>query len=169
MGNKQSSEEPAPLTAAEHGFGVGDRVQTQWTVEEGGNDQWYPGTVSVALRANIHAVPPSRAHSCPILSAHGNTHILLLLPSISFNSQAIRPPQIVKVLKDGQCKIKYDDGDKWTGDARYIMRLTGSAPTVSTIVQAVPDGPVLTATPSIPQATVVPAQAVAVDASVVAK
>lgn len=45
MGNKQSSE-PAPLSAAEHGFVVGDRVQTQWTEEEGGNDQWYPGTVS---------------------------------------------------------------------------------------------------------------------------
>lgn len=58
MGNKQSSE-PAPLSAAEHGFVVGDRVQTQWTVEEGGNDQWYPGTVSFARSRNaaIHAAP----------------------------------------------------------------------------------------------------------------
>lgn len=78
----------------------------------------------------------------------------------------------MKVLKDGRCKIHYDDGDKWTGDARYIMRLTGAiptGPTVSTLVQAVPDGPVLVAAPSIPQATIVPAQAVAVDAGDVAK
>ena len=31
----------------------------------------------------------------------------------------------MRVLSQGQCKIKYDDGDSWTGDGRYIMRLDG--------------------------------------------
>ena len=31
MGGKPSKDEPTPLTAAEHNFQVGDRVQTQWT------------------------------------------------------------------------------------------------------------------------------------------
>ena len=111
MGNKQSSspDEPPPLTQLEHGWYEGDRVQTQWTVEEGGNDEWYPGTVA-------------------------------------------------KVLKDGKCKLKYDDGDSWTGDARFIMRLTdGAAPMASTVVSVVPDsGPVLVAQTALPHATVVP-------------
>ena len=65
------------MTAAQHGFKAGDRVQTQWTVEEGGDDSWYSGT-------------------------------------------------ILNVLGDGRCKIKYDDGDSWTGDGRYVMRLAGA-------------------------------------------
>ena len=36
----------APKTQAEHGFAEGDRVQTQWSVEEGGNDEWFPATVA---------------------------------------------------------------------------------------------------------------------------
>ena len=71
----------APKTALEHGFMEGERVQTQWTVEEGGDDAWWPATV-------------------------------------------------VKVLKDGKCELKYDDGDSWTGDARYIVRLTLAAEAV---------------------------------------
>lgn len=126
--------------------------------------------------ANPHAVPldaPPRAIHAVLASICGSCYSSSVQQS-AHERFPVRPDpiQIVKVLKDGQCKINYDDGDKWTGDARYIMRLTGSVPTgptVSTLVQAVPDGPVLVAAPSIPQATVVPAQAVAVDASVVAK
>lgn len=153
MGNKQSAaaaDEPPPLTAAQHGLQVGDRVQTQWTVEEGGNDQWYPGTVS------CHPAP----HQCRSRSS-----------TLTLDATAAPLGQVSKVLKDGRCKLAYADGDSWTGDARFIMRLTGSAqgPTVSTVVSVVPDGgPVLVAAPSIPQATVVPAQTVAVDAKVVA-
>ena len=36
----------APKTQAEHGFAEGDRVQTQWSVEEGGNGEWFPATVA---------------------------------------------------------------------------------------------------------------------------
>jgi len=113
-GSKKSSDEPPPLSQAEHGFVEGDRIQTQWTVEEGGNDQWYPGTVA-------------------------------------------------KVLKDGRCKLKYDDGDSWTGDARFMMKLTdGAAPTASIVVSVVPDGgTVLVAQTALVQATVVPVVSVA--------
>ena len=79
MGGKGSREELSPLPASSHGLKVGDRCQTQWTIEEGGNDCWYTGTIS-------------------------------------------------KVHKDGRCHIKYDDGDSWTGDARYIMRHVSGAP-----------------------------------------
>lgn len=75
MGNKQSAaaaDEPPPLTAAQHGLQVGDRVQTQWTVEEGGNDQWYPGTVSCRLLSVVtraaarlrRTQPPCRLARC---------------------------------------------------------------------------------------------------------
>ena len=121
----------------------------------------------LTLLQNTRGAALSRRTSVPLHRCSQQPEIRSTCPPFS-SSQALRHLQIVKVLKDGQCKIKYDDGDKWTGDARYIMRLTGSAPTVSTLVQAVPDGPVLVAAPAIPQATVVPAQAVAVDASVVA-
>lgn len=50
-----------------------------------------------------------------------------------------------------------DDGDKWTGDARYIMRVTdGAAPavTTATVVEVVQQpGPVLTAVVAAPAQT----------------
>jgi hypothetical protein len=47
----------------------GDRVQTEWLVEEGGDGRWYQGVCK-------------------------------------------------RVTVEGRCKIVYDDGDSWTGDAR---------------------------------------------------
>ena len=58
---------------------VGSRVKTQWTRAEGGNGQWYTGTVT-------------------------------------------------KVYASGRAAIRYDDGDRWTGDAkRWIYLVTRSA------------------------------------------
>ena len=40
MGNAKSAPGEPPMTAEQHGFRPGDRVQTQYTVEEGGDDSW---------------------------------------------------------------------------------------------------------------------------------
>eukprot|EP01050_Picozoa_sp_SAG11_P009759 SAG11_NODE_941_length_6455_cov_5.508181_3_plen_126_part_00 len=48
--NPAAADEPPPLTQEQHGMKVGDRVQTQYTVEEGGDDSWYPGTIIKIMR-----------------------------------------------------------------------------------------------------------------------
>jgi len=52
----------------------GDRVQTQWERDEGGNDKWFCGIVQEAY-------------------------------------------------ENGKVKLKYDDGDDWTGKAVYVLKL----------------------------------------------
>ena len=61
---------------------VGSRVQSQWTVEEGGNGEWFSGRVE-ACYAN------------------------------------------------GDCKVKFDDGDSWSGPGRYVRLLDAQPPQAS--------------------------------------
>jgi hypothetical protein len=124
-------------------------VQTQWTVEEGGNDRWYTGTVTKVHADGRCAIkceqrPPAALPYCPAALA------ALLRNTYPIGRNAALPSVARHALAD-------DDGDKWTGDARYIMRVTdGAAPavTTATVVEVVQQpGPVLTAVVAAPAQT----------------
>jgi len=73
-------------------LGVGSRVQTQYTRDEGGDDRWYSGTIT-------------------------------------------------KVFANNRASIRYDDGDKWTGETMYIHLLqprSGPGPSQPPMQQGVP-------------------------------
>ena len=78
MGGAVSAQEVDELQCANGKLHKGDRVKTHWSVDEGGDGQWYAGTAE-------------------------------------------------KLTGDGCCKIKYDDGDAWKGDARVVYLSTPQA------------------------------------------
>jgi hypothetical protein len=74
MGLFGPSTTEAPVECRNGSITKGDRVQTQWEREEGGNDKWFCGVV-------------------------------------------------VEAYTNGKVKLKYDDGDDWTGKAIYVLKL----------------------------------------------
>ncbi|CAE7746643.1 unnamed protein product [Symbiodinium pilosum] len=71
--------EPDGVEGANGQITKGLRVQTQYTIAEGGDGRWYMGTVQRLYAGN-------------------------------------------------KCKICYDDGDSWTGNAREVWSLNGPPP-----------------------------------------
>ncbi|CAE7560925.1 unnamed protein product [Symbiodinium sp. CCMP2456] len=71
--------EPDEVNGANGPIRKGMRVQTQWTIAEGGDGRWYMGTIKRLYNGN-------------------------------------------------KCKINYDDGDSWTGNAREVFDLNGQPP-----------------------------------------
>ncbi|CAJ1429772.1 unnamed protein product [Effrenium voratum] len=82
MGNCESfffGPEPDVVNGANGQITKGKRVQTQYTIAEGGDGRWYCGTVA-------------------------------------------------RLYTNNRCKIKYDDGDTWTGNAMEVYSLDGPPP-----------------------------------------
>ena len=70
---------PDQVNGANGPITKGMRVQTQYTIAEGGDGRWYSGTVS-------------------------------------------------RLYGNNRCRINYDDGDTWTGNAMEVYSLMGAPP-----------------------------------------
>ena len=81
MGQCFASPVPS-LPCANGTLALSSRVQTQYTLDEGGDGLWYTGTIQA-------------------------------------------------LWDNGECSIKYDDGDKWTGRSVYAYLLPAGSPGLS--------------------------------------
>jgi len=112
-------------------FQKGDRVQSIWTKAEGGDDQWYPATVTEVGAANTVTIKDDgdgtqwtgSSQYVHFLPFKNGDRVQTVWTKAEGGDDKWYPATITGVPSANTVTIKYDDGSYWTGSSNWVRRL----------------------------------------------